>query len=68
MQVTMDRQINEAKALLEQQSIEIKDLCVSHSNFVGVIETLIQKMQLSTGGKLLELTIDGLNKDLQFRD
>ena len=25
-------------------------------------------MQLSTGGKLLELTIDGLNKDLEFRD
>ena len=44
MQSTMDRQIKEAKALLEQQSIEIKDLSVSNSNFLGVIETLIQKM------------------------
>ena len=57
--------MEEVKALL-QQSIEIKDLTVSSSNFVGVMETLIQKMKLSTGGKLLELTIDGLSKDLLF--
>ena len=67
-QATLDRQLKEAKALLEQQSLEIKDLSLSKSNFVGVIETLIQKMNLSTGGQLQELTIDGLNKDLLFRD
>ena len=63
----MDRQIKEAKALL-QQSIEIKDLAVSQSNFVGVIESLIQKLHLSTGERLQELTIDGLSKDLLFND
>ena len=67
-QATMDRQIKETEALLQKQSVVIKDLCVSQENFVGVIETLLQKMQLSTIGKLLELTIDGLNKDLLFRD
>ena len=40
-QSTLDRQLKEAKALLEEQSIEIKDLALSQSNFVGVIESLI---------------------------
>ena len=68
LQAGMDRIIKETESLLEK-SIEIKDLTTSNTNFVGMLEMLTQKLDLSEGGKKLrELTIDGLSKDLFFKD
>ena len=64
----MDRCVRETETLPEQ-SIEIQDLVVSQTNFVGVMEALIQKLDLHEGNMRLKiLKLDGLNKDQLFND
>ena len=67
--MTLDRRLEEAKEVLGR-SIEIENLAVSQANFVGVMETLIQKLHLSDEGttRLQELTINGLSNGLLFDD
>ena len=64
----MDRKLKDAHKL-PTKNVLIENLVISQSNFVLVMETLIQKLNLSEEGtRLQELTIDGLSKDLLFKD